>query len=269
MVAASSHSRIPSPPARSFCDVHLLSFSLPMAILAAIIVAIVPLRASAAARAGSRSKPAVPVFRWDESLPGCTFTESKDGKYTYAAWSGDVAVTVAVDAREAQIIRHRIEPIFGVLLTIRYRGEASLDLATDAITLQFVKHFKVVQPALDPDDYTERIQTDADNLDNETRRILEKHPEQKTTREAREQDYQKSITELIEFLVRDSLRPAHLDRARPEVSGWVFFDAANKWIGGWKPQEEFLLRVPVNGKIFAFPFKLPPKPGELLLQKRD
>jgi hypothetical protein len=88
-------------------------------------------------------------------------------------------------------------------------------------------------------------------------------------REAREQDYQKSITELIEFLTRNSLRPLRLDRAKPEVSGWIFFNTANKWLGGWKAQEDFVLRVPVNGKIFEFPFRLPPRPGELLLRKRE
>ncbi len=176
---------------------------------------------------------------------------------------------LAVDAREVQIIRHRIEPIFGVLLTIRYRGAGSLDASPEGITLQFMKHFKIVQPALDPDDYTQKIQADADALDDETRREVAKHPEEKLAREARLQDYQKSINELIEFLSTKSLRPAHLDRATPEVSGWVFFNTQNKWLGGWKAQEEFILRLPLDGKVFEFPFKLPPEKGELLLPKRQ
>jgi hypothetical protein len=53
------------------------------------------------------------------------------------------------------------------------------------------------------------------------------------------------------------------------VSGWVFFDTKTKWLGGWKTQEEFVLRLPLDGKIFEFPFKLPPEKGELLLQKRE
>ena len=161
------------------------------------------------------------------------------------------------------------EPIFGVLLTIRYRGAGSLDASPDGITLQFINHFKVVQPSLDPDDYSQKIQRDADALDDETRRAVAKHPEKKQALEARLQDYQKSVSEMIEFLSRNSLRPAHLDRANPEVSGWVYFNTRTKWLGGWKTQEEFVLRFPLDGKAFEFPFRLPPKKGELLLQKRQ
>jgi hypothetical protein len=217
----------------------------------------------------NKDSPQPLTVRWSEQQPGCTFSRGDDGKYRYGLWSGDVGIVVAVDAREVQIIRHRIEPIFGVLLTIRYRAAASLDTTTDGTTLQFMKHFKVVQPALDPDDYTQKIQADADAFDDETRREVAKHPEKKTALEARLQDYQKSVSELIEFLSRKSLRPAHLDRATPEVSGWVFFDTKTKWLGGWKAQEEFVLRLPLDGKVFEFPFKLPPEKGELLLQKRE
>jgi hypothetical protein len=167
------------------------------------------------------------------------------------------------------VIRHRVEPIFGVLLTIRYRGAGSLDSSPNGMTLQFMKHFKIVQGSLDPDDYAGKTQADADAFDDETRREVEKHPEKKQALEARLQEYQKSINEMIEFLGKNSLREAHLDRANPEVSGWVFFNTKNKWLGGWKAQEEFVLRLPLDGKIFEFPFKLPPKPGELLLQKRE
>jgi hypothetical protein len=209
------------------------------------------------------------AIRWSEQQPGCTFSRGDDGKYRYGLWSGDVGVVLAVDAREVQIIRHRIEPIFGVLLTISYRGAGSLDATPEGITLQFMKHFKVVQTALDPDDYAQKIQTDADTLDDETRREVAKHPEQKQAREARLQESQKSYDELIDFLGQNSLSPAHLDPERPEVSGWVFFDTKSKWLGGWKAQEEFILRLPLAGTIFEFPFKLPPEKGELLLQKRQ
>jgi hypothetical protein len=212
---------------------------------------------------------AAPTIRWSEDQPGCTFLATTDGKYRYDLWSGDVGIFVAVDAREVQIIRHRIEPIFAVLLTIRYRGNGTLNASPEPITLQFMKHFKIVQTSLDADDYTAKVQADADALDEETRRILEKHPEEKQAREARLQTYQKSVSELIEFLGKNSLRPTTLDRGNPEVSGWVYFNTKNKWIGGWKMQEEFILRVPLDGKVFEFPLKLPPKPGEFLLQKRE
>jgi len=209
------------------------------------------------------------TVRWSEQQPGCTFSRGDDGKYRYGLWSGDEGVVLAVDAREVQVIQHRNWPIFGVLLTIRYRGASSLDASPDGITLQFMKHFKVVQPALDPDGYSEKIQGDADAFDDETRRNVGKHPERKQVLEVRLQEYQKSANEMIEFLSRNSLRAAHLDRANPEASGWVFFNTKNKWLGGWKAQEEFVLRLPVDGKVFEFSFKLPPEPGELLLQKRQ
>jgi hypothetical protein len=221
------------------------------------------------AQVRDKDTPQPLAVRWSEQQPGCTFSRGDDGKYRYGLWSGDAGAVLAVDAREVQIIHHRLEPIFGVLLTIRYRGTASLDASPDGITMQFMKHFKVVQTALDPDDYTQKIQADADALDDETRREVAKHPEEKQAREARLQDYQKSVNELIEFLGRNSLRPAHLDRANPEVSGWVFFNTKSKWLGGWKAQEEFVLRLPLDGKIFEFPFRLPPEKGELLLQKRE
>ncbi len=209
------------------------------------------------------------AIRWDEQHAGCTFSRGDDGRYRYGLWSGDVGVVLAVDAREVQIMRRRIEPIFSVLLTFRYRGAESLDVNVEGATLQFMKHFKVVQTALDPEEYTQAMETDAETVDDDTRRQLEKHPDKKQVREAREQQYQKSITELSEFINQNSLRPAHLDRSKPEVTGWVFFNTNNKWLGKWKAQEEFVLRVPVEGKVFEFPFKLPPEAGELLLPRRE
>jgi hypothetical protein len=216
------------------------------------------------------SKPSLsPVVRWNETQPGCTFSRGDDGKYRYGLWSGDVAIVLAVDAGELQVIRHRIEPILGVLLSVRYRGNTSLDESPEGVTLQFLKHFKLVQSSLDPDSYTQKIQADADALDDETRRAIAKHPEQKQVRLSGLQAYQKSANELIEFLNTSSLRPAHLDHAAPEIRGWVFFNTDAKWLGNWKSQEEFLLCFPLDGKVFEFPFKLPPEPGELLLRKRQ
>lgn len=208
------------------------------------------------------------TIRWDEQHPGCTFSRGTDGKYHYGLWAGDIGIVLAVDARELQIIRHRIEPILAVQLTIRYRGPDSLDASPDAVTLQFVKHFKVTQPALDPDAYIQKVQSDADAFDDETRRAIAKHPAEKQAREAQLQEYQKSVSEWIEFLGKNGLRTTHLDRANPEARGWLFFDTQSKWLGGWKSQEEFILRLPLGGKVFEFPFKLPPEKGEFLLQQR-
>jgi soluble cytochrome b562 len=245
----------------------LLLASLLFAGMSFPLVAALPGKANSSGE--NKNKPQPPTIRWSEAEPGCTFSQGDDGKYRYGLWSGDVGIVLAVDAREVQIIGHRIEPIFGVLLTLRYRGAGSLEAGPDGITLQFMKHFKVVQTALDPDDYVQKIQADADALDDETRRAVAKHPEKKQVREAQLQDYQKSVNELIEFLSRNSLRSAHLDRAHPEVSGWVFFNTDSKWLGRLKSQEEFVLRLSLDGKVFEFPFKLPPKEGELLLRKRE
>lgn len=212
--------------------------------------------------------PQTPTVRWNEQQPGCTFSRGDDGKYRYGLWSDDVGVVLAVDAREIQLMRHRQEPVFALLLEIHYRGASSVDTSMEGVTLQFVKHFKLTQTALDPEEYTQAIQADADALDEETRREVAKHPETKPAREARLQAYQKSATELIEFLGRNSLRATHLDPAHQIVSGWTFFDTRSKWLGGWKAQEEFVLRVPLAGKVFEFPFKLPPEKNEFLLQKR-
>jgi hypothetical protein len=244
----------PSIPVFSLIALPLICFTL-------IVALATPLSAD---NKGARLQ----LVRWNESRPGCTFSRGDDGKYRYGLWTGDVGVVLAVDARELQVISHRIEPVFGVFLTIRYRGSSGLDTSLDGISLQFMKHFKVTVPALNVDDYTQKIQGDADAFDDETRREVAKHPDQKSAREARLQEYQKSVSELIEFLGTKDLRATHLDGANPEVSGWVFFNTKNKWVGKWKKQEEFVLRLPLNGKLFEFPFKLPPEAGELLLPKR-
>src|SRR5271168_621516 len=80
-----------------------------------------------------KTSPAL-LARWSEEQPGCTFSRGDDGKYRYGLWSGEVGIVLAVDAREVQIIRRRIEPIFGVLLTIRYRGNDSLDFSPEGIS---------------------------------------------------------------------------------------------------------------------------------------
>lgn len=214
-------------------------------------------------------KAKTPAVRWDEEHPGCTFSRSDDGKYHYGLWSGDVGLTLAVDSQELEKVHRRHEPFFGVLLTVRYRGQGTLDLGTGNISLEFVKHFQVVQTALDPDAFSEKVQNDADELDHETAREVEKHPDQKETKEAYVRAFQKDSAELLEFVSKNSLRPTRLDAGNRETGGWVLFSTNSKWIGGWKKQEEFILRLPLAGKMFEFPFRLPPKPGEVMLRRRE
>jgi hypothetical protein len=214
-------------------------------------------------------KTKIPGVTWDETRPGCTFSRTDDGKYHYGMWYEDVGVTLAVDSQEVEKVHRRHEPFFAVLLDVRYRGRGSLDFATDNISLEFVKHFQVVQTALDPDAFSQKVQNDSDELDHETAHEVEKHPEKKETKEAFLRAFLKDSAELQEFVGKNSLRPTRLGPGNPETSGWVLFSTDSKWIGGWKKQEEFILRVPLEGKVFEFPFKLPPKPGEVMLRKRQ
>ena len=211
----------------------------------------------------------LPAIRWDEQTPGCTFSRSEDGHYHYGLWSGDVGLTLIVDAQEVEKVHRRHEPFFGVLLDVRYRGQGTLEVETENISLEFVKHFQVRQTALDPDAFAGKIQNDADELDHQTAREVEKHHEKKEEKEAYVRAFQKDSAQLLEFIGKNSLRPAHLTPGNAEISGWVLFSTNSKWISGWKKQEEFILRVPLDGKMFEFPFRLPPKPGEVMLRKRE
>jgi len=219
--------------------------------------------------ASNNDKKRIPAVRWDEERPGCTFSRSDNGRNLYGLWSGDVGITLAVDSQELVKVHRRHEPFFAVLLTVRYRGQGTLDLGVENISLEFVKHFQVVQTALDADGFAEKVQNDADELNHQTAREVEKHPEKKEEKEAYVKAFLKDSAELQEFVGKNSLRPTQLGPGNPETRGWVLFSTSSKWIGGWKKQEELILRVPLDGKIFEFPFKLPPKPGEVMLRKRD
>lgn len=216
----------------------------------------------------SKSK-SVPAVRWREGDQGCTFSRGDDGKYRYGLWFEDEGIVLAVDSQELEKVHRRHQPFFAVLLTVRYRGQSALDLATDKITLQFMKHFQVTQTALDPDDFLDKIQNDADILNDQVAREVEKHPEQKEQKEAYVRAFLKDSAELQEFVGKNSLRPTRLSPGNNEVSGWVLFSTDSKWISGWKKQEDLVLRMPLAGKVFEFPFRLPPAPGETILRKRE
>ena len=219
--------------------------------------------------ASNKNKEKIPAVRWAEGNPGCTYSRGDDGKFRYGLWYGDVGMTVAVDVQELVKVHRRHEPFFAVLVTVKYRGAGSLDFSADNISLEFVKHFQVKQTSLDPDDFSAKVQSDADTLNEQTAREVEKHPEEKEQKEAFVRAFLKDSAELQEFVGKNSLRPTKLSPGHEETSGWVLFSTNSKWIGKWKKQEEFILRVPVNGMVFEFPFQLPPKPGETILRKRE
>jgi hypothetical protein len=218
--------------------------------------------------ASHNDKSKIPTVRWDEQRPGCTLSRSDDGHDHYGLSYEDVEITVAVDSRELEKVHRRTEPFLAVLLNVHYKGADPLDFGVKQITLEFVKHFHVMQTALDPDGFSQKVQNDADELNYQTAREVEKHPEQKEKRETYVRAFLKDSAELQEFVGKNSLRSAQLGPGNPETSGWILFSTSNKWIGGWKKPEELILRVPFNQKIFEFPFKLPPKPGEVMLRRR-
>lgn len=219
--------------------------------------------------ASSKDKTKTPAVRWEEGRPGCTFSRGDDGFYRYGLSYEDLAIIVALDSQELEKVRRRHERFFAVMLNVRYKGRDEAELGVDQTTLQFLNHFQVIQTSLDPDNFSQKIQNDADELNHETARAVEKHPEEKESKEAAMRAFLKDSAELQEFLGKNSLRETNLTPGNPQASGWILFSARSKWIGPWKKQEGFILRVPVGKKIFEFPFKLPPKPGEVLLRRRE
>lgn len=233
---------------------------LPLLILLSILGAVA---------ASKQNSPAMPAVRWSEGKPGSTFTSTADGKYLYGLKDGDLEITIAVDSQELEKVHHRPLPVFGLRIEAHYSGQKSLDLTTDHVTLEFVRHYQVVNSSLDPDELSTRIQNDADNLSDEVEHDVRKHPKKKQEQESLLQSHLKDMTDLMGFISLHCLRPVTLDPGNPETVGWVFFSAKNKWIGGWKPQEEFILHVPVKDRIFEFPFTLPPHKGDVVLRRRD
>jgi hypothetical protein len=219
--------------------------------------------------AARKDRSKMPAVRWDEQRPGCTFSRSDDGRYSYGMWSGDLGITMTVDSQELEKVHRRHQPFFAVLLDLRYKGQEELDLGVENISLEFVNHFRVVQTSLDPDGFSQKVQNDADELNRETARVIDKHPEQKEAKEAYMRAFLKDSAELQEFVGKNSLRPSQLGPSNPAISGWVLFSTDSKWISGWKKQEQLVFRVPLKGEIFEFPFKLPPQPGEVRLRRRE
>jgi len=222
-----------------------------------------------ALQAESEKGKALPAsLRWTEGAPGCTFSRDDDGKYRYSVWTDDYGIILAVDSQELDKIHHRVEPFFSVHITIRYRGKETLAVDPGQASLEFVKHFKVIQTSLDPEAFAARVQNDADELEYQTEREVQKHPERKEEREKYVQTFQKEVIEFLDFLTQRTLPATQLDTTHSEVSGWVLFSTKNKWLGDWKKPEEFLLRFPIADKIVEFPFELPAQQGDLILRRR-
>jgi hypothetical protein len=221
-----------------------------------------------AARASAAEKPGSAV-RWTEGSPGCTFSRDDDGKYRYGLWTDDLGITFAIDSQELQRSTRRMDPFLAILLSFHYRGTGSIDVRAHGIKLEFVSHSHVQHRAVDPESFSTEYKNLVDSAAEQDQREIKKHPQKKEQQEAVMRAAAVELAEVQEFLMAHSLHPVKLDPGNPEASGWVFFKARDKWIGKWKVQEEFLLEIPAGTRIFEFPFKLPPRAGDLILRKRD
>lgn len=214
--------------------------------------------------------PSAPVVRWTADGPNCTVRHSDDGRTYYGMSSSNFEVTLAVDGKELEKIPHRAMPMLAVLISFRYKGGPVLEVRQRRMALEFVNHRQVVHSSLEPEAIVQHLQENVDNLtDQVERHDVKKHPEQKEEKEAELQARLKDYTEMMDFISTQSLRYAVLNRTKPSISGWVFFDTKDRWIGPLHKPEQFVLRVPLQDMILEFPFSLPPKDGELELRRRS
>jgi hypothetical protein len=230
---------------------------------ACLLVACVILAASWA----QARKTELPAVRWNASAPGCEFQRGDDGRYRWRMVQNDLDMTVIVDSQELSKTNHRLYHVVGVYITVTYTGPGKFEFPGGA-RLEFVRHHNVIEGNLDPDQFSTKMQNDVDTLVFDTDREIKKNPEKRDEKMARAREYEKEVSEFIEFLSTQSLQEAVLTPGNPEVHGWVFFSTKNKWIGPWKSREEFILRVGMKDKMWEFPFSLPPDEGDLILRKR-
>lgn len=211
----------------------------------------------------------VPTLRWTADTANCTFRESDDGRTYYGVSSGDFEVTLVVDRQELEKIPHRARPMFAVFISFQYKGQKQFDVQQNRFSLEFTKHFQVLETSLDPDDTLKKLQENVDDLTDEVERHeVKKHPEQKEKLETDLQARLKDYTEMMDFISTRALRPTTLDGSNSSASGWVFFSIKNKFIGPWRRPEQFVLRLPVENLVVEFPFSLPPEPGKVILRHR-
>ena len=208
-------------------------------------------------------------MRWADGTPGCSVRAEEDGHTYYSISSPDFDISLAVDRQELEKIRRRAIPMIGGLLSIHYKGSDKLLVLQNMTTLEFVKHFHLLQHSLDPDTMLKQLQQNMDDLSDEVEhRELHKHPNEKQQKEAELQQRLKDYTEMMDFISTHALRGSTLDASNPSAAGWVFFSTTNRWIGPWRRPEQFILRIPVENVVVEFPFELPPKYGTVDLRKR-
>lgn len=250
-----------SPPFDTLAPASILAF---VRLTSGIVVTLILVSAALAGE-----KPQVPVIRFAEGSPNCAVRVAEDGHVYYSLSNGDYEIMLSLDRQELEKVQHRVLPMLGVLLTFKYTGAKTLEVQQNRFTLEFVKHFQVVQSSLDPDLMLQNLQQHIDDYTDEVERHQVKHhPDEKEKAEGELQAHLKDYTEMMDFVSTRALRPSTLDPANSGIEGWVFFSTKNRWIGGWRRPEQFILRLPVEDVIVEFPFQLPPQHGKVELRTR-
>ena len=222
------------------------------------------------AGAYAADKPPIPVLRFSVESPGCSVRTTDDGHVYYSISTSEYDVTLGVDRQELEKVKHRVIPMLGVLINFKYKGDKNFDVQQNRFTLEYVKHFQVVKGSLDPDTMLQNLQAHVDDATDEVERHqLKHHPDQKEKAEGELQAHLKDYTEMMDFVSTRALRPVTLDAANSTAEGWVFFSTKDRWIGGWRRPEQFILRLPVEDIMVEFPFQLPPEQGKVQLRRRE
>ena len=207
----------------------------------------------------ARKKTAETVIRWEQGAAGCSLEQNgADHLDRYILETSTAWFSLAVDPRELTLSQRRAGHVISLLLSVRNKGVTPMAVQQSKTSLEFVKHSNWQFSSWDPDNLANHIQNQTDDLMHQTGKDLEKRPEKVEKNEDRLREHQKLVSEMVEFLSGKGLKDTVLDAAQPDVSGWIFFPSRGKWVGGWKKQEEFVLRIPVGVWVMEFPFLLPP-----------
>jgi hypothetical protein len=231
--------------------------------------ALVLLLAGLPASAKKKQSPKYPTVTWREGDRECTLSRGDDGIYRYGLGFETLHVTMAVDSQELEKTKRNLEHVFIVLLTFRNRGTTPIKINMEGISLELVDHYRVHMGSVDPESLSARIQGDTEELEHQSERELKKYPDRRAAIDARLQEHTKLVSEWQEYLSAKTLRDTTLDTGQPETSGLVLFNTRTKWKGAWKPEENFVLRIPLENVAIEFPFRLPPSDQGPELRKRQ
>jgi hypothetical protein len=210
----------------------------------------------------------LPAVRWTDGAPGCEFQRGDDGRYRWRMVGDNLDLTLLVDSQELSKSRRRFYHVLGVYMSVTYTGQGKFEFPAD-LRMHFLRHHEIREGYMDPTEFSTRLQNDVDTLVFDTERTIKKNPEKTEEKTATLREYEKEVSEFIEFLSTQTLQPATLTPGNPEVHGWVFFSTSNKWIGPWKNREDFMLTVWMKDKVWEFPFSLPPNASAVILRKRE